>query len=85
MLFPSDVLCNKAGQSVLRQKVTNSINALNRDWHFCSYSIEGTIECKDVQIDVKCDQYRTAHNNRIRRQTKDGGVYVLVADVPVAK
>lgn len=42
MLFPSDVLCNKAGQAVLRQKVTNSVNALNRDWNFCSYSIEGT-------------------------------------------
>lgn len=42
MLFPSDVLCNKAGQAVLRQKVTNSVNALNRDWNFCSYAIEGT-------------------------------------------
>lgn len=42
MLFPSDVLCNKAGQGVLRQKVTNSVNALNRDWNFCSYSVEGT-------------------------------------------
>jgi len=42
MLFPSDVLCNKAGQAVLRQKVTNSVNGLNRDWNFCSYAIEGT-------------------------------------------
>ncbi|EDW33673.1 GL19677, partial [Drosophila persimilis] len=83
MLFPSDVLCNKAGQAVLRQKVTNSVNGLNRDWNFCSYAIEGTRECKDIQIDVKCDHYRGAQNNRVRRQAKDGGVYVMEAELPV--
>lgn len=85
MLFPSDVLCNKAGQGVLRQKVTNSVNALNRDWNFCSYSVEGTRECKDIQIDVKCDHYRGGQNNRAKRQVKDGGVYVLEAEIPVLK
>lgn len=85
MLFPSDVLCNKAGQGVLRQKVTNSVNSLNRDWNFCSYSVEGTRECKDIQIDVKCDHYRGGQNNRARRQVKDGGVYVMEAEIPVLK
>lgn len=42
MLFPSDVLCNEAGQGVLRQKVKNAVNSLNRDWNFCSYSTEGS-------------------------------------------
>ncbi|XP_073822904.1 sushi, von Willebrand factor type A, EGF and pentraxin domain-containing protein uif isoform X2 [Musca autumnalis] len=83
MLFPSDVLCNKAGQGVLRQKVTSSVNSLNRDWNFCSYSVEGSRECKDIQIDVKCDHYRGTQNNRVRRQAKDGGVYVLEAEIPV--
>uniref|UniRef100_A0A1A9UCN5 Uncharacterized protein n=1 Tax=Glossina austeni TaxID=7395 RepID=A0A1A9UCN5_GLOAU len=83
MLFPSDVLCNKAGQGVLRQKVTNSVNALNRDWNFCSNTVEGTRECKDIKIDVKCDHYRAAQHNRVRRQAKDGGVYVLEAELPV--
>ncbi|XP_055635764.1 uncharacterized protein LOC129775276 isoform X1 [Toxorhynchites rutilus septentrionalis] len=73
MLFPSDVLCNEAGQSVLRQKVKNAINSLNRDWNFCSYTAEGSRECKNLQINVKCDQYR--HNNDIvkrqARATKD--------------
>jgi hypothetical protein len=41
MLFPSSVLCNSAGQGVLRQKVRSAVNALNRDWNFCSYSVEG--------------------------------------------
>jgi hypothetical protein len=41
MLFPTSVLCNNAGQGVLRQKVRNAVNALNRDWNFCSYSVEG--------------------------------------------
>lgn len=71
MHFPSDVLCNKAGQGVLRQKVVNSINALNRHWNFCSYSVEGTRECRDIQIDVKCDHYRAVQNNRVRRQSSN--------------
>ena len=41
MLFPSSVLCNEAGQGVLRQKVRSAINSLNRDWNFCSYALEG--------------------------------------------
>lgn len=41
MLFPSSVLCNEAGQGVLRQKVRNAVNQLNRDWNFCSYFIDG--------------------------------------------
>lgn len=41
MLFPSSVLCNEAGQGVLRQKVRNAVNSLNRDWNFCSYAVEG--------------------------------------------
>lgn len=85
MHFPSDVLCNKAGQGVLRQKVTSSVNSLNRDWNFCSYSVEGTRECKDIQIDVKCDHYRSGQTNRAKRQVKDGGVYVLDAEIPVLK
>lgn len=43
MLFPTSVLCNEAGQGVLRQKVKNAINALNRDWNFCSHSIQGNM------------------------------------------
>lgn len=43
MLFPSSVLCNDAGQGVLRQKVRTAINQLNRDWNFCSYAIQGEI------------------------------------------
>lgn len=41
MLFPSSVLCNEAGQGVLRQKVRNAVNQLNRDWNFCSYFADG--------------------------------------------
>lgn len=41
MLFPSSVLCNDAGQAVLRQKVRSAINQLNRDWNFCSYAVDG--------------------------------------------
>lgn len=80
MLFPSSVLCNEAGQGVLRQKVKNAVNALNRDWNFCSYSVEGTKECKDLLIDVKCD-----HRSRTTRQARDGGVYVLNAEVPIVR
>lgn len=86
MLFPSDVLCNEAGQGVLRQRVKNAVNSLNRDWNFCSYSAEGSRECKDVQINVKCDHYRG--NSRIKRQNNrdsEIGVYNLEALVPVER
>lgn len=85
MLFPSDVLCNEAGQGVLRQRVKNAVNSLNRDWNFCSYSAEGSRECKDIAINVKCDHYR--NNNRVKRQKKDedGGTYVVDALIPVER
>lgn len=92
MLFPSDVLCNEAGQTVLRQKVRNAVNSLNRDWNFCSNSIDGSRECKELNINVKCDHYRGGNNNnRVRRQAggrpepEEGGTYVLDAVIPVEK
>lgn len=91
MLFPSDVLCNEAGQGVLRQRVKNAVNSLNRDWNFCTFSTEGSRECKDVQIDINCDHYRGGNgaSNRIRRQAdvpsedEITSTYVLDAQVPV--
>ncbi|XP_054265760.1 uncharacterized protein LOC128988471 [Macrosteles quadrilineatus] len=78
MLFPTSVLCNEAGQGVLRQKVRTAINALNRDWNFCSYSLEGTRECKDLDIDVKCD-----HRSRPTRDLTESNAYSLKAELPV--
>lgn len=88
MLFPSDVLCNEAGQGVLRQKVKNAVNSLNRDWNFCSYSNEGSRECKELQINVKCDKYRHS-NDIVKRQAvnpptkQDTSTYVLDAQIPI--
>lgn len=84
MLFPSSVLCNEAGQGVLRQKVRNAVNSLNRDWNFCSFSVEGTRECKDLNIDVKCD-HRSGRQVRQVSDDEDEGTYVIKADVPVEK
>lgn len=50
MQFPSSVLCNGAGQGVLRQKVRNAVNSLNRDWNFCSYSVEGLWKYFDTSV-----------------------------------
>ncbi|XP_059477749.1 uncharacterized protein LOC132198041 isoform X1 [Neocloeon triangulifer] len=83
MQFPSSVLCNEAGQGVLRQKVKNAINTLNRKWNLCSFNVEGTRECKDLNINVKCDhrvrQTRQAPNN------EHGGTYVLELSLPVER
>lgn len=85
MLFPSDVLCNEAGQGVLRNRVKSAVNSLNRDWNFCSYSAEGSRECKEIQINIKCDHYRG--NNRIKRQSRDPerSVYNLETSIPVER
>lgn len=84
MLFPSSVLCNEAGQGVLKERVRNAVNSLNRDWNFCSFSIEGTRECKELNIDVKCD-HRTQRQTRQVSDDEDGGTYVIDASVPVDK
>ncbi|XP_032681239.1 sushi, von Willebrand factor type A, EGF and pentraxin domain-containing protein 1 isoform X1 [Odontomachus brunneus] len=79
MSFPTSVLCNEAGQGVLRNKVKNAVNSLNRDWNFCSYSYEGNRKCKDLDIDVQCD-----HRVRTTRDTseEDGGTYIISAIMP---
>lgn len=74
-------------QGVLRQRVRTAINSLNRDWNFCSYSTEGSRECKDIQIDVNCDHYRGGQTNRVRREAdeEEGGSYVIDAHIPVER
>lgn len=84
MLFPSSVLCNEAGQGVLKQKVRNSINTLNRDWNFCSFSVEGTRECKELNIDVRCD-HRPKRQIRQIHEEEDGATYIINATVPIEK
>ncbi|XP_075226178.1 sushi, von Willebrand factor type A, EGF and pentraxin domain-containing protein uif [Lycorma delicatula] len=79
MLFPTSVLCNEAGQGVLRQKVRSAVNSLNRDWNFCSYSLEGSRECKDLNIDVKCDH----RNSRPVRDISNSTAYSVEVEVPV--
>ncbi|XP_022825719.1 sushi, von Willebrand factor type A, EGF and pentraxin domain-containing protein 1 isoform X1 [Spodoptera litura] len=86
MLFPSSVLCNDAGQGVLRQKVRSAINQLNRDWNFCSYAVDGTRECKELDINVKCDH--RANSRQTRQVSTPPAVaaedtYVLDAIIPV--
>lgn len=85
MMFPTSVLCNEAGQGVLRQRVRNAVNALNRDWNFCSFSVEGTRECKELNIDVKCDHIRNGRQTRSTDDDEDGGSYVVSTSVPVEK
>lgn len=52
MNFPTSVLCNEAGQGVLKQKVRNAVNSLNRDWNFCSYSYEGNATFIMISINI---------------------------------
>ncbi|CAG9863735.1 unnamed protein product [Phyllotreta striolata] len=85
MLFPSSVLCNEAGQGVLKQKVRNAVNSLNRDWNFCSFAVDGTRECKELNIDVKCDHRSGRQRRQAAESDEDGGTYVVKTNVPVEK
>jgi hypothetical protein len=76
MQFPSSVLCNEAGQGVLRQRVKNAINTLNRKWNLCSFNVEGTRECKDLNINVKCD-HRLRQTRQAPSNNEHGGTYVV--------
>ena len=53
MNFPTSVLCNEAGQEVLKQKVRQAVNSLNRDWNFCSNSFEGKMKEKIIYSYVR--------------------------------
>lgn len=87
MLFPTSVLCNEAGQGVLRQRIRNAVNTLNRDWNFCSFSVDGSRECKELNIDVKCDH----KESRKTREARDGddeeqaGSYNIDVSVPIKR
>lgn len=85
MMFPTSVLCNEAGQGVLKQKVRNAVNSLNRDWNFCSFSVERTRECKELNIDVKCDHRAARQARQIPNVEDGGGTYVVNARVPVER
>lgn len=76
MKFPTSVLCNEAGQGVLRQKVRNAINSLNREWNLCSYSLKGTRECKDLNIDVKCDHRSSRPTRSIENNDNDSALII---------
>lgn len=72
----------------MRQRVRNAINSLNRDWNFCSYSAEGSRECKDINIDINCDHYRGGQSNRVRREVAEdesGGTYVVDVNIPIER
>lgn len=70
---------------VLRNRVRTAINALNRDWNFCSYSSEGSRECEEIQIGINCG----GNGNRVRRQLPEDetteGTYVIDVNIPVER
>lgn len=55
MNFPTSVLCNEAGQEVLKQKVRHAVNSLNRDWNFCSNSFEGKFFRRKSNVRIVID------------------------------
>ncbi|KAK9881868.1 hypothetical protein WA026_018067 [Henosepilachna vigintioctopunctata] len=83
MLFPTSVLCNEAGQGVLRQRIRSAVNTLNRDWNFCSFSVDGSRECKELNIDVNCDHKGGRQKRQIADNADDAGAYGIDVEVPV--
>lgn len=85
MLFPTSVLCNEAGQGVLRQRIRNAVNTLNRDWNFCSFSVDGSRECKELDIGVKCDHKESRKTRAAPDDEDKASAYDIDVAVPVKR
>ncbi|KAB7498637.1 Fibropellin-1 [Armadillidium nasatum] len=48
MQFPTSVICNAAGENVLKERIRLALNKLNRDWKICTKTNEVTGSCHDL-------------------------------------
>ena len=54
--YIADVLCNEAGKGVLESKITDALEALNKEWKFSTCSKFTRDECQDWGININCNQ-----------------------------
>ena len=61
--YLTSVLCNDAGQGVLRNKIITALQELNKEWRFATCDKITQEDCEGLNININC-----IDKNRLRRQ-----------------
>ena len=56
------MLCNKAGQGVLKTKIINALQELNKEWSFSACDKINEKDCEDLGVKVDCIQKNSARS-----------------------
>ncbi|XP_040577922.1 uncharacterized protein uif [Lepeophtheirus salmonis] len=79
--YLTNVLCNEAGKGVLKSKIVNALQQLNKEWKFSSCSQLTEQECEDLGININCNIRGSL--SRVKRQTDtDDQAYQLEISFP---
>ena len=80
--YLAQVLCSKAGQGVLKDKIINALQNLNKEWRFsaCDNIAEG--ECEGLGVNVNCIQKSSGGRTRVKRQELESQKYDLEISFP---
>merc|ERR1719410_3241167 len=54
--YITDVLCNDAGKGVLKKRIIDALQELNKEWNFSSCNQLTEEECKDLGINIQCNR-----------------------------
>jgi len=77
--YLAQVLCSKAGQGVLKTKIINALQELNKEWRFSACDKISEKECADLGVKVDCIQ---KSSGRVRRQLDVDQKYDLEISFP---
>ena len=77
--YLAQVLCSKAGQGVLKTKIINALQELNKEWRFSACDKINEKDCEDLGVKVDCIQ---KNSGRVRRQLEVDQKYDLEISIP---
>ena len=80
--YLAQVLCSKAGQGVLKDKIISALQDLNKEWRFSACDKISEEECEGLGVNVNCIQKATGGRSRVKRQELDSQKYDLEISFP---
>ena len=80
--YLAQVLCSKAGQGVLKDKIINALQDLNKEWRFSACDKISEEECEGLGVNVNCIQKATGGRSRVKRQELESQKYDLEISFP---
>jgi len=78
--YLAQVLCSKAGQGVLKNKIINALQELNKEWRFSACDKISEADCAGLGVNVNCIQ--KVKTRRTKRQVLEEQKYDLEISFP---